>query len=242
MIHGSIPSSGRASRAASLLLVPALLAAPLALAGCGRGQVQLPPARPIIVHSGERLHVDADSMKVVHEWLTKTLDVIDQDPSFWIISDPSTRAAYPWQAVTVVTPDSVRVEYERTHPDAQTSLMVYAFLHIMARRDSLSAFLPGAPAGGDTFQVERAILDQVAQTWVLGRSVFSTGPYEPLDELMYAAREGWLDAFILTSRPDDFADARAAWEQAHPGRMEAYQDWFRKTFNRAPPGSRPQAP
>lgn len=215
----------------------AALLAPMALGACGGGEVELPTPRPIVVHSGERLRADPDSMQAVHQWLTSTLEVIEQDPSFWIISEPAERTAYPWEAVHVVTPDSVRVEFERTHPDAQTSNMIYAFLHIVERQGRLDEFVPDAPIG-DPYGVERAILERVADTWLLGRAVFATNPYDPLDELTYAAEGGWLDAFILTARPDEFEDARQEWEQQNPGRREAYRAWFQETFGQEPPGLR----
>lgn len=233
MIHHASPPAGSARVRTALLA----LATPLVLGACGGGQPELPSPRPVIVHSGERLRADPDSMASVHAWLTSTMEVIEQDPSFWIISEPSTRETYPWEAVHVVTPDSVRVEFERTHPDSQTSHMIYTFLHIMKRQGRLDEFLPGAPVGDD-YGVERAILERVADTWLLGRSVFSTAPYDPLDELVYATENGWLDAFILTARPEEFAEARADWERRNPGRLDAYRTWFRDTFGEEPPGLR----
>ncbi|MBW3535128.1 MAG: hypothetical protein KY453_07920 [Gemmatimonadetes bacterium] len=213
----------------------AALLAPLAAGACGGGQAELPAPRPIIVHSGERLHADPDSMEEVHRWLTSTIEVIEEDPSFWIIGEPAARSAYVWESVHIVTPDSVRVEYERTHPDALTSHQVYAFLHIMDRQGRLLDFVPEAPVG-DTYGVEKAILERVADTWLLGRAVFATSPYDPLDHLMYSAENGWLDALILTARPDEFEDRREAWLRENPGGPEAFRQWFRDTFDQEPPG------
>lgn len=233
MIHPA--STPRRRRTSIPAAAAAALLAPLAFGACGGGQAELPAPRPIIIYSGERLRADPDSMRAVHEWLTSTLEVIEQDPSFWIIGEPAARTAYPWEAVHIVTPDSVRVEYERTHPDALTSHQVYAFLHIMDRQGRLHDFVPEAPLG-DAYGVEKAILERVADTWLLGRAVFATNPFDPLDHLMYAAENGWLDALIFTARPDEFEEARAAWERQNPGRSEAFRAWFRETFDQEPPG------
>ena len=72
----------------------------------------------------------------------------------------------------------------------------------------------------------------------MGRAVFDTAPYGPLDELMYAHDEGYIDAFIFTARPEEFSEARTEWAQSDPGRSESYRDWFLETFNREPPGLR----
>jgi hypothetical protein len=59
-----------------------------------------------------------------------------------------------------------------------------------------------------------------------------------LDELAYAREAGFLEAFIFTARPDEFAAARAEWARANPGAVERYREWFLDTFNREPPGLR----
>ena len=68
--------------------------------------------------------------------------------------------------------------------------------------------------------------------------MFATAPFGPLDELMYATEEGFLDAFVFTARPEEFAEARAAWAREKPEEAEGYRSWFLETFNREPPGLR----
>jgi hypothetical protein len=99
-------------------------------------------------------------------------------------------------------------------------------------------WLPEAPEAAG-YELERAILSRAADAWILGRAVYNTVPYGPLDELAYAKEAGFLDAFIFTARPSEFAPARAEWVRANPGEMERYRDWFLETFNREPPGLRP---
>ena len=64
-------------------------------------------------------------------------------------------------------------------------------------------------------------------------------PYGPLDELAYAKEAGFLDAFIFTARPDEFAVRRAQWARANPGEVERFREWFLDTFSREPKGLRP---
>jgi hypothetical protein len=56
--------------------------------------------------------------------------------------------------------------------------------------------------------------------------------------MAYAKDAGFLDAFIFTARPDDFAASRAEWARANPGEADRYREWFVDTFNREPPGIR----
>ena len=83
-----------------------------------------------------------------------------------------------------------------------------------------------------------AISARAADAWILGRTVFDTQPFGPLDELAYAKYEGFLDAFIFTARPGEFAQARAEWARSNPEEADRYRDWFLETFNREPPGIR----
>jgi len=121
--------------------------------------------------------------------------------------------------------------------DSEIPAQIYGHLHLMAKMGRLEEFLPEA-ATATGFQLERAILERVADAWLLGRTVYDFSPYAPLDELIYAREAGYLDAFIFTARPEDFAEARAKWARENPGRSDEYRTWFLKTFNREPPGLR----
>ena len=99
------------------------------------------------------------------------------------------------------------------------------------------ADLPEAPDAVG-YELERAILKRCADAWVLGRTVFDTQPFGPMDELAYASEAGFLDPFIFTARPDEFTASRAEWVRENPTGMEDYRDWFIDTFSREPPGLR----
>jgi hypothetical protein len=107
----------------------------------------------------------------------------------------------------------------------------------MATMGRQEEWLPEAPDAVG-FDLERAILARAADAWILGRAVYNTVPYGPLDEIAYAKEGGFLEAFIFTARPSEFATARTEWARANPGAMERYRDWFLETFNREPPGLR----
>jgi hypothetical protein len=59
-----------------------------------------------------------------------------------------------------------------------------------------------------------------------------------MDELLSASEAGYLDAFLLTARPEEFADARRDWLRENPGGLDAYRTWFTASFGREPPGLR----
>lgn len=208
----------------------------LAGAGCGGGDIQLPPARPIVVFSGERLRVEPARMDSIYGWLQDEVDQIELDPTFLIAGVPTVRETLPWETLTIEG-DTARIQYDRAHPDVVTPFNIYAHLHLMDRMGRLDEWLPDH-VGASGFDLERAIVGRVADAWLLGRAVFDAPAYGPLDELMYASEAGYLDPYLLFARPEEFAEEKAAWEQAHPGGGDEYREWFMRTFDTEPRGMR----
>jgi len=206
-------------------------------AGCAGGPPDIPTPRPIVIYSGARLRADKDSMKAVNEWVNREQENIVNDPAFMVDTGLAVDEVYPWDGLQFAGNDTVKVRLDPRAPDARLVFEIYGHLHLMARMGRQEEWLPEAPTATG-YALERAILSRVADAWLLGRSTFDTQPYAPLDELIYAKDAGFLDAFIFTARPDEFAEARAAWARENPGQADAYREWFVKTFNREPPGLR----
>ncbi len=136
--------------------------------------------------------------------------------------------------------DTVHLKIERGAADATLVYQIYGHLYLMVKMGRQEEWLPEAPTATG-YELERAILARVSDAWLLGRAVFDVAPYPPLDEIMFANEFGYLDAMIFTARPDEFGDARQAWVQENPDGIERYRAWFVATFDREPPGLRPEA-
>lgn len=206
----------------------------LALSGCATGPVELPEPRPLVIHSGQRLVVDDEErLREIYETLTLQAQNIEADPSFMIEAVPDARDVYPWETLEIEG-DTARVHFNRTVPDIRTAYDVYAHLHLMHRAGRLDEWLPEA-VGLEGWELERAIVDRVADVWLLGRVMFDLAPYGLLDRLIYAQEAGQLDALLLTLRADEFAEARSAWLEANPDADEEFRSWYRQTFREEPP-------
>lgn len=234
MTSQTLFNNGWRSRAlcAIAILVPTLVGA------CASGTPKIPDPRPVVIHSGARVRVDKDSMQAVNEWVTREQDNITNDPGFMVETRLATDEVYPWEGLEISN-DTVRVRIDPRAADALLPFEIYGHLHLMAVMGKQEEWLPEAPTATG-YELERAILSRVADAWTLGRTVFDTQPYEPLDELIYAKQAGYLDAFIFTARPDEFGEARAEWARKNPDQAKAYRDWFVQTFNKEPPGLRPR--
>jgi len=227
------PSILRARRSWVRRFAFAILTVPLAACASGAG---LPEPRPLVVHSGARIHPDRTRMAEIDRWVTEELTNIREDPTFWIISAPQEDPSLPWEGLEISS-DSARIAYQASSPDVGSIYQIYAHLHLMVALDRQAEWLPEAPEATG-FLLEKAILKRASDAWLYGRSVWAFIPDPVLDELTYSTEEGYLDAYILTARPDEFKDARAQWLAANEGGFESYQDWFRETFDRPPPGLR----
>lgn len=228
---------GRVRQSSGLLAVGLSLALAFG-SGCSSGQQELPPPRPLVVHSGVRLNADPDRLQEIYDWVTAQVDSIEQDPSFLVESVPGDEDTFPWETL-IIQGDTARFQYPRGYPDVQTSYMLYAHFHLMDRKDRLDLWLPeGEELEG--YELERAIVSRMCDSWLLGRAIFDTQPYLPMDELLYAKEHGHLDGFLFTLREDAFPEARTAWVEANPQGLEEYRQWFRTTFNEDPPGVRPR--
>ncbi len=206
------------------------------VAGCAAATPAISSPRPIIIHSGARLRADHERMTAVNEWVTDEQENIIEDPSFMVSTPMSIEDVYVWDGLEIVG-DTVTSPVNASAMDSRLVHEIYAHLHLMVDMGRQDEWLPEAPEAVD-YVLERAILERVSDAWLLGRTVFDVSPYGPLDELMYANEEGFLDAFVFTARPSEFALARTEWARANPGETERYRDWFLQTFNRDPPGLR----
>lgn len=175
-------------------------------------------------------------MREVNQWVSREEANIREDPSFMVVTSSTLDEVFPWEGLKISN-DSVTVQLPLGGNDASLIYNIYAHLHLMVDKGRQEEWLPEAPEATG-YELERAILKRCADAWVLGRTVFDTQPFGPMDELAYASEEGYLEPFIFTARPNDFASSRTEYARANPDAMQKYRDWFVDTFSREPPGLR----
>ncbi len=218
-----------------------LLSVTLGVAGACSTLAPLPAPRSLVVRSGARLHVDMGRLQPIHTWVMEQQESIVQDPSFWVIQNSVDIESYPWDGLAIHG-DTAEVLVPRFAPDTGSFMSLYGHFHLMKLLGRLSEFLPEAVDGKgvelDGYELEKAILTRLSDAWLYGRASFDMTPYGPLDELMYARESGFLDAFILTARGNEFVDEREAWLAANPVCETEFHAWFLETFEQEPLGMR----
>lgn len=202
------------------------------VAGCA-GTPPLPQTRSLITITGERVQADPEAMVEVDRWLRPQLDDIERNPGFLIRLLQEDRPVYPWQTLAI-SADTAQLSVQRGYGDAETPFLIYAHYRLMAERGELNRWLPEAfPEEGPAaagLDLERLMLRRIADLWLLGRSVFDTTPYGPLDELLFSNEAGFLDEFIFATQPGRFEAEAEAHFAANPDRADAFRRWFLRAF------------
>jgi len=173
-------------------------------------------------------------MAEVDQWVLKEIEEIEFDPSFLIRLAFEDIARYPWDTLDLVG-DTADVRLQAGATDAETPYQIYAHLRLVQERGELTEWVPEAE-GLSGFEAERAILRRVSDTWLLGRTVYDTQPYGPLDELLWAHESGYLEDFMVATQGARFPEATAAYAASDSDRGEIFQQWFERTFEREGPG------
>jgi hypothetical protein len=224
------------TRPGGLVRVTAMALLGIAVSACSTGPAELPAPRPIVIRSGARLYAEEDRMKGIDAWFRAQSENIELDPTFLIDAVPRDTPSYPWESL-VISADTARIGVQQGFFEAAQVFSVYAHYHLMESMGRIGEFLPGGE-NLEGFALERAILARVADAWFLGRAVYQAAAFDPLEEILYANENGYLEAMILTARADDFEEERAAWLEEDPEALERYREWFLDVFSREPPGLR----
>lgn len=211
----------------------AFLAA-VALSACGSSVALAPDPRPLVNRQGARLVMEPERAQEAYLWVDEEILEIQQNPTFWVITQPSTADLLPWETLDV-TPsgDSATVLYPRSAPDLAQVYQIYAHFGITEVRGTIGEWLPGADtlSGWD---LELAKVDRLAEAWLLGRASFSFAPYEPMDAITYAAEGDMLEPLLLSLRGFEFPEVRDAWLEANPEGEAEFREWYRRTLGRDP--------
>lgn len=132
----------------------------------------------------------------------------------------SPRPAYPWNAVQPQSDSVVNLVMPGNLREADRAYHNYAVLRMREIRTGD----PDDPCESLVAREEK-VLSGFVDGWVLARTLFGGPAYAPLDELAFAREAGHLAA-LLAARGDAAVGAcAAAWAEAHPGAVEAYEAW-----------------
>jgi hypothetical protein len=235
-MKGSGPDGGDRRRTGIRLGLAAVVGVVMAatVGACAQRPEVVQEPRPIVNRQGTRLSLEDDRAQEIFLWVDAQIAEIQQNPSFWVITSPSSSDLLPWETLDLTpTGDSATVQFPTTVPDVQQVYQIYAHLNITRVRGEIAAWLPGA----DTltgWDLEVAMVERMADAWYMGRASYSFTPYPPVDQLVYASEAGMLEPLLLSLRGFEFPDARDAWIEANPGGEAEFRAWYESTLGGTP--------
>lgn len=231
-VRSTTARKARGARRTGRVIAGAALA--MAAAACAQNPIQVADPRPIVNRQGARISLEEDRAQEIYDWVDRQVDEIEQNPSFLVISSGSTSDLLPWETLDLTpTGDSATIQFPTTVPDLVEVYQIYAHLHITRVRGTIADWLPGADTLAG-WNLELAIVDRMAEAWLLGRASYTFTPYPPVDQLVYAAEAGMLEPLLLSLRGFEYPEARDAWLEANPDGEQEFRAWYRETLGGDP--------
>ncbi len=137
-------------------------------------------------------------------------------------------AAYPWNAVDVVTDSLAAVVTPGNLREADRAYVNYAVLRMRAVRGD-----PDVSCEEIVSREVEAVIGFV-EGWIVARTLFGGPAFEPLDELAFAWLAGVLPGFIAEHANPQLGGCLAVWGDAYAHEIEAYRVWRQEEFRGGP--------
>lgn len=227
--RGATPRTARAAVAlAAFLLLPPPFAGPLLA------------QHRLVAPSGREIAFPEDSLRAMLDTTRALRRDLEEDPRilYYTGTGPAVpaaepAAALPWNAVEVLTDSTATIRTPGNLREADRAYANYAVLRM--RRVRMD---PDVPCDSLVRREVEAVSGFV-DGWVVTRTLFGGPPYAPLDELVFARREGLLPGLIADAGDPQLGGCLEVWSEANPAAIEAYRRWRREAFQAA--GGRPAA-
>jgi hypothetical protein len=207
--------------------VLAALAAALVLGTPVSGHAQYRLSAP----SGAELSFESDSLLQMRDRSRALRLDLEEDPEvlyYTIFGRPlevdATDAAYPWNAIDVVTDSLTAVVTPGNLREADRAYVNYAVLRMRAVRGD-----PDVSCEEVVHREVEAVVGFV-EGWIVARTLFGGPEFGPLDELAFAWSAGVLPGLIAEHADPQLGGCLAVWRGAHEDAIQAYRSWREEEF------------
>ena len=223
----SLRIAGR-RRAVALLVAVASLAAPRVVAA----------QYTIEAESGDTVSFESESLRVMLDTARALWNDLETDPNVLYYtpgaslaprrpvdeSDPAD--AYPWNAITVLSDSTIDVlNLPANLREADRAYYNYAVQRMRVVRGAD----PDVPCDS-VLALEERVVDSFIDGWILSRTLYGGPSFGPLDELVFARRDGLLRPLLASKRNPQVGACAGQWAEANPERMQAYEAWRQERF------------
>ena len=182
--------------------------------------------------AGDSLRFELADLRVMLEEARILYDDLVEDPRVLYIlgfgppaSVDAPDPAYPWNAVSPTSDSTVDVVTPGNLREADRAYYNYAVMRMREVRTED----PDDPCDALVAR-EEMVLSSFVDGWVLARTLFGGPGFAPLDELAFARAAGHLRPLLAARGDASVGACAAAWAEANPGAVGAYEDWRADAF------------
>lgn len=142
------------------------------------------------------------------------------------VSRERPEASYPWNAIQVVD-DSVA---DVMHLPANLREADRAYYNYAVQRMRVVRWGDPDVSCDSLLAQEEKVVGSFIDGWILSRTLFGAPAFEPLDELVFARREGLLRPLLARRNDPQVGACAGQWAEANPERIAAYETWRLEKF------------
>lgn len=132
--------------------------------------------------------------------------------------------AFPWNAVDVVTDSLAAIVTPGNLREADRAYVNYAVLRMRAVRGDPDV------SCGELMDRELEAVRGFVEGWVVARTLFGGPPFEPLDEMAFAAAAGFLPGLIAANADPHLGGCLTVWSVANEEAIAAFRTWHAEVF------------
>lgn len=143
-----------------------------------------------------------------------------------LVSEDDPEASYPWNIVEVVN-DSL-ADARRLPANFREADRAY-YNYVVQRMRVVRGSDPDVSCDS-LLALEEAVVGSFVDGWVLSRTLFGGPAFPPIDELVFARRDGLLRALLARRNDPQVGACAAQWADDNPERVAAYDAWRVEKF------------
>jgi hypothetical protein len=224
----------RTTRSTSRALRKGTALAALAVACALPSAPDLAAQYTIGTESGDTIRFESAALRTMLDTARALWADLEQDPRV-LYYTPAGRqpvpveapdAAYPWNAITVLTDTTIDVT--RLPANLREADRAY-YNYAVQRMRVVRGADPDVPCDS-VLALEEKVVGSFVDGWILSRTLFGAPEYPPLDELVFARRDGLLRPLLARNNDRQVGACAALWAEEYPDRVAAYDAWRREKF------------
>lgn len=181
--------------------------------------------------SGDELSFERDSLLAMRDRSRALRQNLEEDPLVLYftafgqaVEAQAAERAFPWNAIDVVTDSLAAIVTPGNLREADRAYVNYAVLRMRAVRGDPDV------SCDELMRRELEAVRGFVDGWIVARTLFGGQPFEPLDEMAFAAAAGVLPGFVAAGSDPHLGGCLGVWNEANREAIEAFRDWQTEEF------------